>query len=100
MISDKKSDKSQTKSQTVTFLHSDTSDFLQQSQSDKRHRVCLTCLTQKSDQTPALIIIMYQITCYSMACIEALEMKRGGPGSERSCHINIRYFWLSDNHYF
>ena len=23
-------------------------------------------------------------------------MKRGGPGSERSRHINIRYFWLSE----
>jgi len=23
-------------------------------------------------------------------------MKRGGPGSERSRHINIRHFWLAE----
>jgi hypothetical protein len=23
-------------------------------------------------------------------------MKRGGSGSERSCHINIRHFWLCE----
>ena len=30
----------------------------------------------------------------NMSCMAL--MKRGGPGSERSRHINIRHFWLSE----
>jgi hypothetical protein len=30
----------------------------------------------------------------NMSCMAL--MKRGGPGSERSHHINIRHFWLSE----
>jgi hypothetical protein len=35
--------------------------------------------------------VVYQDNMSCMALI-----KRGGPGSERSRHINIRHFWLSE----
>ncbi len=45
-------------------------------------------IAQGYDLGPALI---YQDNMSCMALI-----KRGGPGSERSRHINIRHFWLSE----
>lgn len=45
-------------------------------------------LAQGYDTGPAVI---YQDNMSCMALI-----KRGGPGSERSRHINIRHFWLSE----
>jgi hypothetical protein len=45
-------------------------------------------LAQGYDVGPAII---YQDNLSCMAL-----MKRGGPGSERSRHINIRHFWLCE----
>jgi hypothetical protein len=36
-------------------------------------------------------VIIYQDNLSCMAL-----MKRGGPGSERSRHINIRHFWVAE----
>lgn len=36
-------------------------------------------------------VVIYQDNLSCMAL-----MRRGGPGSERSRHINIRHFWLSE----
>jgi hypothetical protein len=36
-------------------------------------------------------VVVYQDNLSCMAL-----MKRGGPGSERSRHINIRHFWLAE----
>jgi hypothetical protein len=45
-------------------------------------------IAQGYDIGPAVV---YQDNMSCMALI-----KRGGPGSERSRHINIRHFWLSE----
>ena len=45
-------------------------------------------IAQGYDLGPA---VLYQDNMSCMALI-----KRGGPGSERSRHINIRHFWLSE----
>jgi hypothetical protein len=37
------------------------------------------------------LVIIYQDNLSCMAL-----MKRGGPGSERSRHINIRHFWVAE----
>ena len=43
---------------------------------------------QGYDQGPVMI---YQNNLSFMSLV-----KRGGPGSERSRHINIRYFWVAE----
>ena len=49
-----------------------------------RNFVC----TQGYDVGPA-IIHQDNLSCMAL-------MKRGGPGSERSRHINIRHFWVAE----
>ena len=43
---------------------------------------------QGYDQGP---VVIYQDNLSCMALV-----KRGGPGSERSRHINIRHFWVAE----